>query len=311
MNTSLTGFDTPQASPQSVAKDLIKDSDQSTFMEDVVEASKQVPVLVDFWAPWCGPCKQLGPTIEQAVTKANGRVKLVKINIDENQQIAQQMRVQSIPAVFAFSNGQPVDGFMGAKSAGEIDEFINKIAGAGDNAMGEQIAVLLEQATQALDAGDTAQAAQIFAAVIQADRENIPALTGLVKCHLQAQDLDSARSTFALIPPSSQDDPLVTSARAAIELAENPIDESELSQLFAKVAKNPDDFDARFALATALNAKGERETALEHLFHIIAKNRNWNDEAARKQVLVFFESWGPTDAATIEGRKKLSAILFS
>jgi len=312
MNDTIIGL-TPEkgANPAAAAGDLIKNTTQATFMADVIEASKDVPVLVDFWAPWCGPCKQLGPVIEQAVTKAGGSIKLVKINVDENQQIAQQMRVQSIPAVFAFVDGQPVDGFMGAKPAGEINAFIDKIIAAAPKSNAKQIEELLEQAKAALEADDVDQAGQIYAAILQADNENNSALCGLARCQIAKGDIEGATATLAIIPPSADKDPEVIGAKAALELAANPVDDSETTKLAQTVAANPDDFAARFDLANALNNSGQKGEALDHLLYIVEKNREWNDEAARKQVLTFFEAWGPTDEQTIAGRKKLSAILFS
>jgi putative thioredoxin len=311
MTNSIIGLEPETGSPATTSGDLIKDTTTATFMADVVEASNQVPVLVDFWAPWCGPCKQLGPTIEKAVTEAGGAVKLVKINVDENQEIAQQMRVQSIPAVFAFVGGQPIDGFMGAKSESEVKAFIDKVLNAGGGAENTQVAELLEQAETALEADDVGQAAQIFSAIMQAEPKNIAAITGLARCQVAADDLEAAAKTLSLIPEEEKQNPEVTRVKAALQLAENPVDESEFTRLEERVKSSPEDFQARFDFANLLNNVGSRQEALDHLLHIISQNRDWNDQAARKQVLTFFESWGPSDENTIAGRKKLSSILFS
>ncbi|VAV95497.1 FIG000875: Thioredoxin domain-containing protein EC-YbbN [hydrothermal vent metagenome] len=314
MTDSLIGLQSSPASPASPptpATDLIKDATTQTFVADVIEASKETPVLVDFWAPWCEPCKQLGPIIEKAVTQAGGVIKLVKVNVDENQEIAQQMRVQSIPAVFAFIDGQPVDGFMGAKSEGEIKTFIDKIIAAAPGDESAKIAQLLEQAKAALAAGEVDQAGQIYATIVQAEPENVAALCGLARCQIEKNDVEGAQATLALVPSPAADEPDVISVKAVIELALNRVDDSEVTKLAQAVESNPDDFQARFDLANALSSNGEKEQALEQLLYIVKNNRGWNDEAARKQVLTFFEAWGPTDEQTIEGRKKLSAILFS
>ena len=289
--------------------DLIKDTDTRGFMADVIEASRKVPVVVDFWAPWCEPCKQLGPIIEKAVIEAKGAVKLVKVNIEENQAIAGQMRIQSIPAVFAFSNGQPVDGFVGAKSESEIRAFIARIGGPSDEQ--QQIEKMTEAAKAAFAEKDFATAGQMFAAILQVDRENTAALSGLAKCQIEAGDLDAARATLALVPPDKQDDADIASAQAALELADAPSDSEEIAGLRLALNNNLGDHQARFDLASALNAAGERQEALDHLIEIIKAERDWNDQAARKQLLKFFEAWGQTDEMTVTGRRQLSSILFS
>lgn len=289
--------------------DLIKDTDTMNFMADVIEASSQQPVIVDFWAPWCGPCKQLTPLLESTVKAANGAVRLVKINVDENQEIAAQMRIQSIPAVFAFKDGQPVDGFMGALPESQIRSFIEKLT---DGPIGDQeVPPLLEAAHSAFSAGEVAAAAQGFAQVLQRDRENTAAIAGLAKCQIAEGDIDGATATLALTPPLKEDEQDIVSARAALELAATPTDEGELGRLSAAVDTDPGDHQSRLELAVALNAAGEREQALDHLLRIIKTERLWNDEAARKQLLQFFEAWGMTDELTVTGRRKLSTILFS
>ncbi|HFC04520.1 MAG TPA: thioredoxin [Rhizobiales bacterium] len=315
MSDKIIGIESPAApaaaSIGTPSGELIKDTTTATFIADVVEASKQTPVLVDFWAPWCGPCKQLGPTIEKAVTAAGGKIRLVKINVDENQEVAQQMRVQSIPAVFAFVDGQPVDGFMGAKPEGEVKAFIDKILQATPGGGNPQIAELLEKAKELLAADDVNQAGQIYAAILQADAENVGALCGLARCQIAMDDIEGAEATLAVVPPSASNEPDFISAKAALELASNPVDEEEVAKHVAAIEANPDDFEARYELANALNAGGKKEEALEQLLYIISKNRGWNDEAARKQLLTFFEAWGPTDEHTLAGRRQLSAVLFS
>ncbi|MFT3988590.1 thioredoxin [Aestuariivirga sp.] len=295
------------AKPQ--AADLVKDSNDKNFAKDVIEASRTVPVIVDFWAPWCGPCKTLGPAIEKVVKQANGKVKLVKINVDENQQYASQLRVQSIPAVFAFVNGQPVDGFMGALPEGEIKKFIDKLGSQGG--LAEEIEAAMTAANAAFAEKDYQTAAEIFVQIIQADREHAGALAGLARCQIEMGDLENARATLALVPPAKAKDPAVLSANAALDLALNPVDTSGAAALEAQLAKNPDDHQARFDLAVLRNGAGDRQHALDHLLHIVKKERGWNEEAARKQLVKLFEAWGPKDDMTLQGRRKLSSLLFS
>ena len=291
------------------AAELVKDSDTKRFVADVIEASRKQPVIVDFWAPWCGPCKQLGPALEKVVRQANGKVRMVKINVDENQQLAGQMRVQSIPAVFAFVNGQPVDGFMGALPESQLKQFVDRLGGQGG--MAEEIEAAVAEARVMMEQGDLQTAAQIFASVLQADREHAGALAGLARCQIAAGDLENARATLALVPPAKASDPDVLSATAALDLALNPVDLSEAATLRAAIDRNPDDFQARLDLAVLLNGAGERAEATEQLLYVIRKKRDWNEEAARKQLVKFFEAWGPKDEFTLAGRRKLSSLLFS
>ena len=287
--------------------DLIKDSTTKDFMRDVIEASREVPVLVDFWAPWCGPCKQLTPILEKAVREAKGAVRLVKLNIDDHPQIPGQMGVQSIPAVFAFQDGKPVDGFMGALPESRVADFIARLIGdsAGDTAAD------LEAAEAALAAGDLNTAAQTFGEVLQKDRENAQSLAGLAKCYIKTGDLARAEQTLALVPPAKADSAPVASARAALELARKAPSTGDIEGLRAKLAANPQDAQSRFDLALALNAKGDRNGALEELLALVAKNRSWDDDAARKQLLQLFDAWGVSDPATITGRQRLSSLLFA
>ena len=291
------------------AGDLIRDSNTQNFMTDVIEASRQQPVIVDFWAPWCGPCKQLGPALEKVVRQANGKVRMVKINVDENQQLAQQMRIQSIPAVYAFVNGQPVDGFMGTLPESQLKQFIDRLGGQGS--MAEEIEAAVADARMALEQQDYQSAGQIFAQVLQVDREHAGALAGLTRCQLGVGDLENAQATLALVPPAKASDPEVLSAKAALEMALNPVDVSEIGTLKAQIEKNPDDFQARLDLAVLLNGAGERAEATDQLIYVIKKMRSWNEEAARKQLVKFFEAWGPKDEFTLAGRRKLSSVLFS
>jgi len=293
---------------QNALKDLIKNGDTKSFAVDVIEASKQVPVIVDFWAPWCGPCKQLGPAIEQAVMAAKGKVKLVKIDVDENQQLAAQLRVQSIPAVFAFVDGRPVDGFTGALTQSQIIEFINKIVAMAPD---DGIESALAAADSALENNDPLGAAQIYAKIIQHQNDHLKAIAGLAKCQIVAGEFDLARKTLALTPPSKENDPDIISARASLELAELPGSNSETASLSAAVEANPDDHQARFDLAMAMNQENDRGAAIDHLIKIMEKDKNWNDDAARKQLLQFFDAWGFADPSSVAGRRRLSTLLFS
>ncbi|MBS0529721.1 MAG: thioredoxin [Proteobacteria bacterium] len=298
-----------EPSPQ--ASDLIKETTTQTFMKDVIEESKRQPVLIDFWAPWCGPCKQLTPVIEKAVRAAKGKVKLVKMNIDEHPAIPGQMGIQSIPAVIAFVNGQPADGFMGAVPESQVNAFIDKLT-QGVAAPGEpNIAEILGEADAALAAGDPATAASIYAEILGFDAANIPAMAGLARCYATTGALDQAKQTLALVPESKRGDAAVKTVQTMIDLAEQASSLGPVAELEQKVAANPLDHQARFDLATALNAGSKRSDATNHLLEIVKRDRKWNDDGARKQLVQFFEAWGPTDEATVEGRKRLSTILFS
>jgi putative thioredoxin len=286
---------------------LITNTTTKDFVRDVIDASREVPVLVDFWAPWCGPCRQLTPLLEKAVRAAKGAVKLVKLNIDEHPQIPGQMGVQSIPAVFAFQDGRPVDGFMGALPERRIKAFIARLI--GDERA--DAAADMESAETALDAGEVNTAAQGFAEALQKDAENARAAAGLAKCYIKTGDLVRAEQTLALVPPAKADSAPVASARASLELARKAANAGDAETLRAKLTANPSDTQSRFDLALALNAKGDRQGAVDELLTIIRKDRSFNDDAARKQLLELFDAWGTSDPATRSGRQRLSSLLFA
>ena len=286
----------------------VKDTTTQTFVKDVIEESKRQPVLVDFWAPWCGPCKQLTPVLEKAVKAAKGKVKLVKMNIDEHPAIPGQMGIQSIPAVIAFVNGQPADGFMGALPESQVVAFLERLT---KDRIGGEAKDLLKTAEAALAEGDATGAAEIYAQLLAEDPANVPALAGLARCYVETGALDQARQTLAMVPEAKRNDAAVAAARAALDLAEQVKTIGPVAELEQKVAANPLDHQARFDLALALSGKGRRLDALEQLIAIVKRDRKWNDDGARKQLVQFFDAWGPTDEATIEGRKRLSSILFA
>jgi putative thioredoxin len=290
------------------ADGLVKDTTTQGFIKDVIEESKRQPVLVDFWAPWCGPCKQLTPVLEKAVRAGKGKVKLVKMNIDEHPAIPGQMGIQSIPAVIAFVNGQPADGFMGALPESQVTAFLERLTKGG---IGAETKDLLNAADAALTDGDAANAANLYAELLAEDNTNIQALAGLARCYVQTGAIDQAKQTLALVPESKRNDAAVAAARAALELAEQAKTLGPVADLEQKVLANPLDHQARFDLALALNGQGRRMDALDHLISIVKRDRKWNDDGARKQLVQLFDAWGPTDEATIEGRKRLSSILFA
>ena len=297
-----------QGGEATAAGTVVKDTTTQTFVKDVIEESKRQPVLVDFWAEWCGPCKQLGPVLEKAVNAAKGKIKLVKMDIDKHPSIPGQLGIQSIPAVFAFVNGQPVDGFLGALPESQVTAFIERLT--KDRLGGEEMD-LLKSADDLLAKGDAAGAADLYAQVLAQDSGNLAALGGLAGSYVRTGALEQAKQTLALVPEAKRNDPAVAAARAALEVSEQAKAVGPIADLEAKVAANPLDHQARFDLALALNGKGQRQEAVDNLLEIVKRDRKWNDDGARKQLVQFFEAWGPTDEATVNGRKRLSSILFS
>jgi len=288
----------------------VKDSTDQSFMADVIEASKDQPVLVDFWAPWCGPCKTLGPIIERAVDAEGGKVKLVKINIDENPGVAGQLGVRSIPAVFAFNNGQPVDGFMGALPESQIKGFIDKILTGTDSA--EELKAAMEQAGLLFTQGDIGGAAQTYAAVVNADPENVKAIAGLARCYLANGDAERATQTLDMVPEDRRSDPDVKGVLMAIELtADEPVDADEFAEAIAAVDASPEDHSARFDLAEKLIGAGRNADGVDHLLTILSKQMNWDGGKAKEKLLQVFEALGPTDDITVDGRSRLSSIMFA
>jgi putative thioredoxin len=297
-----------QPAQTGAADGLVKETTTQTFVKDVVEESKRQPVLIDFWAPWCGPCKQLTPVLEKAVRAAKGKVKLVKMNIDEHPAIPGQMGIQSIPAVIAFVNGQPADGFMGALPESQVVAFLERLT---KDRIGGEAKDLLAAADATLADGNPAGAADLYAQLLAEDNTNVQALAGLARCYVETGAMEQAKQTLALVPDTKQNDPSFVAAKAALDLAEQAKSLGPITELEQKVAANPLDHQARFDLALALNGKGQRLDALEQLLSIVKRDRKWNDDGARKQLVQLFDAWGPTDEATIEGRKRLSSILFA
>ncbi len=291
---------------------LVVDTTTQTFVKDVIEDSRRRPVLVDFWAPWCQPCKQLTPVLEKVVKAAKGKLRLVKMNIDEHpaifQQLAQQMGIQSIPAVIAFVKGQPVDGFLGALPEKQVVEFVERLI---KEKVGGEEAGLLAAADEALAGKDFAGAADLYARVLAQDSANVPAMAGLARCYVATGNIEQAKKTLDMVPEAKRGEAAVAAARAEIDLAEQTKNIGPVAELEAKVAADPKDYQSRFDLALALNAKGQREAALDHLLEIVRRDRKWNDDGARKQLVQLFDAWGPTDEATVNGRRRLSSILFA
>ena len=290
---------------------LIKDVSEATFMQDVVEASKEKPVIVDFWAPWCGPCKTLGPQLEEAVNGANGAVTMAKVNIDENQMIAGQMQVQSIPTVFAFFNGQPVDGFQGAISASEIKAFVDRVVAANGGAAESGLDSAVQSAEQMFEEGDIQSALETFSAILQEDTDNLKSYVGLIKCHLALGDLDQAEAILNGIPAEISQSPEVEPIHAQIQLAKQALDAGPINDLQQLVEKNPNDHEARFKLAQALHGSGQIEDAVDQLLELFKRDREWNDEAAKSQLFVIFEALEPNNSIVLNGRRKLSSLIFA
>ena len=290
------------------ADSLVKETTTQAFMKDVIEESKRQPVLVDFWAEWCGPCKQLTPVLEKAVKAAKGKIKLAKMDIDKHPAIPGQMGIQSIPAVIAFVNGQPADGFLGALPEGQVADFIARIT---KDKLGGEAQDFLKSAEEALAAGNADEAIALYGEVLREEPGSVPALAGLARAQVETGALDQAKETLGLVPEAKRNDAAVAAARSALEVAEQAQSVGPVGELEQKVAANPLDHQARFDLAVALNAAGKRQEAADHLLEIVKRDRKWNEDGARKQLVQFFEAWGPTDEATVEGRRKLSSILFA
>jgi putative thioredoxin len=288
--------------------ELIKSSTTAGFAKDVIEASRTALVIVDFWAAWCGPCKQLTPILEKVVKSYGGKVRMVTINVDEHPGIAGQLRIQSLPTVYAFRDGRPLDGFMGAQPESAVRAFIERLLGEDVQADLESV---LAAAEQALEEGDVQTAAEVYAAVLQENKHDPIALAGLASCYLKTGDVARAEQTIGLVPPDAQNVAAVERVKAAIELASMAGPEDNRAALEARLAADPGDKQARFDLAVAHAARGNKEAAVENLLDLVRRERAWNDEAARKQLVQFFEAWGPKDPATVDGRRRLSSLLFS
>jgi putative thioredoxin len=290
---------------------LVKEVSEATFMQDVVEASKEKPVIVDFWAPWCGPCKTLGPQLEEAVRAANGAVIMAKVNVDENQAIAGQMQVQSIPSVFAFANGQPVDGFQGAVSASEIKAFVDRVVATNGGEVESGLDSAVASAEQMLDDGDFEAAIETFSAILEEDANNIKSYIGLIKCHIAVGDLDQAEAILNGTPLEISQSPEIEPVHAQIELAKQARDAGPINELALRIEKNPDDNDSRFKLAQALYGAGQVEDAVDQLLELFKRDREWNNGAAKAQLFIIFEALEPNNAIVLNGRRKLSSLIFA
>ena len=287
--------------------DLIKDSDTANFMADVVEPSMEVPVIVDFWAPWCEPCKQLGPALEKLVRNASGLVRLVKINVDENRELAMQLNVQSIPAVFGFRQGRPVDGFTGAVPESQLKSFVERLTGGAKT----PIELALEAAFGALEEGDAAGASGAFAQILAQDPANPDAIAGMIRCFIATNDTEQAQDVIGRLPPELKNQSSIAAAISAVELAQQGGDVIDAGSLRERLSADENDHSARFDLAVALYGGGNSEEAIDELIELVRRERDWNEEAARKQLIKIFEALGPTHALTVGGRRRLSTILFS
>ena len=296
---------------QNTGRSLIKEVSEATFMQDVVEASKKKPVIVDFWAPWCGPCKTLGPQLEEAVNSANGAVTMAKVNVDENQMIAGQMQVQSIPTVFAFVDGQPVDGFQGAVSASEIKAFVERVVAANGGEAESGLDSAVASAEQMLEEGDLEAAIETFSAILQEDSNNLKSFIGLIKAHLALGELDQAEAILNGMPSEISRNPEVESLHAQIELAKQALDAGPINELTQLVDQNSDDHESRFRLAQALHGAGQVEDAVNHLLELFKRDREWNDGAAKSQLFVIFEALEPNNPIVLNGRRKLSSLIFA
>ncbi|MCB1363205.1 MAG: thioredoxin [Rhodobacteraceae bacterium] len=294
------------------AADLIKDSSEAAFMADVIEASREVPVIVDFWAPWCGPCKTLGPVLEDAVKAARGAVRMVKVNVDQAQNIAGQLRIQSIPTVYAFWQGQPIDGFQGALPASEVKAFVDKVVrAAGGGAEADGLAEAVEAGESMLAEGAAVDAAQTFAAILGEDPNNAAAYGGLVRAHIAMDDLDQAEAILNGAPAEISGAPELDAAHAQLELKKQAADAGPVSDLMAAVEADPDDRQARFDLALALHANGRVEEAVDQLLDLFRRDRDWNDGAAKAQLFKIFDALKPNDPVVLNGRRKLSSMIFA
>ena len=296
---------------QNTGGSLIKEVSEASFMQDVVEASKTKPVIVDFWAPWCGPCKTLGPQLEEAVKAANGAVTMAKVNVDENQMISGQMQVQSIPTVFAFVNGQPVDGFQGAVSGSEIKAFVERVVAANGGETEGGLDSAVQSAEQMFEEGDFEAAIETFSAILQEDTNNVKSYVGLMKSHIELGDLDQAEAILNGIPLEISQKPEVESVHAQLELAKQALDAGPISDLAKLVEKNPNDHEARFKLAQALHGSGQVEDAVDQLLELFKRDKEWNDEAAKSQLFVIFEALEPNNPIVLNGRRKLSSLIFA
>ena len=296
---------------QNTGGSVIKEVSEATFMQDVVESSKERPVIVDFWAPWCGPCKTLGPQLEEAVKAANGAVTMAKVNVDENQMIAGQMQVQSIPTVFAFFNGQPVDGFQGAVSASEIKAFVERVVAKNGGEVGNGLDSAIASAEQMLKEGDFEAAKETFSAILEEDPNNLKSYIGLIKCHIAVDDLDQAEATLNGMPLEISRSPELEPIHAQIELAKQARDAGPINELALLVEKKPDDPSSRFKLAQALHAAGQVEEAVDQLLELFKRDRDWNDGAAKSQLFTIFEALEPNNIIVLNGRRKLSSLIFA